>query len=182
MPTQSRAAIAVRGASQEPATQSTFAQARYAAAVASVMPPVGQNRAVGNGPTSASSAATPPAAAAGKNLKQSCPKAAARMSSDAVAIAGRYGILELAPASSSPRVVPGDTANAAPDRAAAASSAGVVTVPAPTANSGRRFAIRSIAASPAGVRNVTSATRMPPAASALATSTAAPASSSVTTG
>jgi hypothetical protein len=56
------------GASHDPPMQATFGRARYPAAVAGVIPPVGQNRTWGKGPCSARSSPVPPAAAAGNSF------------------------------------------------------------------------------------------------------------------
>src|SRR5680860_610889 len=65
---QSWSRIASAGVSQEPPTQPTFGSARYDAAFASVMPPVGQNRAWGTGAPIAFRKPTPPETSAGKSF------------------------------------------------------------------------------------------------------------------
>src|SRR5471030_830549 len=58
------AASAALGVSHDPPTHTTFGSARKLGAVSAVMPPVGQNLSVGNGPLSACSIDTPPACCA----------------------------------------------------------------------------------------------------------------------
>src|ERR1700694_781263 len=60
MPLQLPDRIYAAGHSQEPPTATTFGSASHAAALASPMPPVGQNRASGNGPAKARRALIPP--------------------------------------------------------------------------------------------------------------------------
>jgi len=70
MRAQSFSATASAGVSQEPPQTFTFGSARKSGAVASVMPPVGQNTTSVNGPASAYSIAIPPACIAGKNFRK----------------------------------------------------------------------------------------------------------------
>ena len=77
-------------------------------------------------------------------------------------------------------MAPGETAKRAPACSAAAKSAGVITVPAPTCAPSTSAAIARIASSATGVRSVTSIARTPPATSARAIGTAS-ASRSITT-
>src|SRR5215468_4929555 len=100
--------------SQEPPTQTTFGSASQAAALASPMPPVGQNFACGNGPARARSALIPPDCSAGKNFTRSKPCASACISSEAVAIPGANGRLLSAAAFNSSGVAPGLMPNLAP--------------------------------------------------------------------
>src|SRR6201994_3545155 len=73
MPAQFPDLISAGGQSQEPPTATTFGSASHVGAVGPPMPPVGQNRACGNGPASARSALIPPDCSAGKNLTRSKP-------------------------------------------------------------------------------------------------------------
>ena len=77
---------------------------------------------------------------------------------------------------------PGLTMNLAPASSARSSWSWVSTVPAPTSISGTSRLMARIAASPAAVRKVTSATGSPPATSAFANGTAFSASSMAMTG
>src|SRR3982074_2096989 len=120
---QSRAASASLGLSHEPPAHSTLGSSRYDLTVSCVMPPVGQKRASGKGPANAFSIGIPPAAPAGKNLKHRYPAARPLISSDAVATAGRYGMVASGPAASSVGVEPGELAKAAPALAAGCRSA-----------------------------------------------------------
>ena len=79
-PAAARAACAIAAGSgvpgfttQLPPTQSTEGSASQSGAVASVIPPVGQNRTAPNTAACAFSALIPPAASAGKNLNRSSP-------------------------------------------------------------------------------------------------------------
>src|ERR1700722_18058105 len=120
------------------------------------MPPVGQKRASGKGPANDLSMGIPPAAPAGKNLKQWYPAASPLISSEAVATAGRYGIAASGAAANKAGVVPGEIAKAAPALAAECRSETDSTVPAPTQMPVSAREIASMAASAAGVRSVTS--------------------------
>src|SRR6185295_10410869 len=91
MPAQLPLRISEAGQSQEPPTQSTLGSASQVAALASPMPPVGQNRTCGKGPASERSALIPPACSAGKNFTVSKPAASAAISSEAVAMPGANG-------------------------------------------------------------------------------------------
>ena len=68
-----------------------------------------------------------------------------------------------AAAAASSAVKPGLTPNCAPALLASTKSRGRVSVPTPTIASGTALRIASIAGRHAGVRNVTSSTRSPPA-------------------
>ena len=70
MRAQSFAATASAGVSQEPPHTFTLGSARNCGAVASVMPPVGQNTTSVNGPPSAFYMSMPPACIAGKNFRK----------------------------------------------------------------------------------------------------------------
>src|ERR1700712_1937536 len=86
MPAQSPDRISAAGHSQEPPTATPLGSASQAAALASPMPPVGQNRTSGNGPAKARSALMPPDCSAGKNFVRLNPYARASINSDAVAM------------------------------------------------------------------------------------------------
>src|ERR1700754_4223770 len=83
MPAQLPDLISAAGHSQEPPTATTFGSASHDAALASPMPPVGQNLASGNGPARARSALMPPDCSAGKNFTRPKPWAIACISSEA---------------------------------------------------------------------------------------------------
>src|ERR1700710_1226328 len=91
MPLQLPDLTSAAGHSQEPPTATTLGSASQVAALASPMPPVGQNRASGNGPASARSALMPPDCSAGKNLTRSKLCVSACISSDAVVMPGANG-------------------------------------------------------------------------------------------
>src|SRR5713101_3739972 len=91
MPAQLPDLISAAGQSQDPPTANTFGSASHATALASPMPPVGQNRASGKGPARARSALIPPDCSAGKNFTRLKPWASACISSDAVAMPGANG-------------------------------------------------------------------------------------------
>src|SRR3569833_1822099 len=91
-------------------------------------------------------------------------------------------MVAIGPAANKAGVAPGEMAKAAPALAAACRSEIDSTVPAPPTMSGSARAIASIARSAAGVRNVTSTTRMPPRTNARARTGPIEASSIVTTG
>src|SRR5258707_9063161 len=97
MPSQLPDLISDAGHSQDPPTATTFRSLSQVAALASPIPPVGQNRASGKGPANARSALMPPACSAGKNLTRPKPLATACINSDAAAIPGANG-KALAPA------------------------------------------------------------------------------------
>src|SRR6516225_9986714 len=88
MPAQLPDLMSAAWQSQEPPTATTLGSASQAGALASPIPPVGQNLACGNGPASARSALMPPDCSAGKNLTRSKPWASAAISSEAVAMPG----------------------------------------------------------------------------------------------
>ncbi len=127
------------------------------------MPPVGQNRACGNGPPRAFSAAMPPAGTAGKNFAMVKPAASTCINSLGVAMPGMNAMSLAAAARSSSGVAPGLSAKRAPRSRAASRSSGVSTVPIPTTASGTSAMIARAASRATGVRRVISRVRMPPA-------------------
>src|SRR3954447_16783593 len=182
MPAQLPERISAAGQSQEPPTASTLGSASQAAALASPIPPVGQNRTFGNGPASARSALIPPDCSAGKNLTRSKPCASACIRSDAVAMPGANGKSPAAAALNRSGVAPGLTPNSAPSASARARSSALRMVPMPTMASGTPDIIAFAASIATGVRRVTSSTRTPPATSARASGTASSSRSMVRTG
>src|SRR6476659_7577827 len=179
---QSPAASASAGVSHDPPTHPTLGRARYDYAAATVIPPVGQNRAAGTGEAFDFRIGAPPEASAGKNFISVKPASRTDSTSDTVAVPGRNGSPVPAIAASRAGVVPGETRNCAPASAASLAWPGVSTVPAPTRISGTSSAIARIASSATGVRSVSSMTGRPPATRARATGTAWARSSTTTTG
>ena len=125
MPSQLPDLISAAGHSQEPPTATTFRSASHDAALASPIPPVGQNRASGKGPANARSALMPPDCSAGKNLTRPKPCASACISSDAVAIPGANGKALAAAAFSRSGVAPGLMPNFTPSASRAIQIVGV---------------------------------------------------------
>ena len=150
MPAQLPDLISAAGQSQDPPTQSTLGSASQDAALASPMPPVGQNFAFGNGPASARSALIPPDCSAGKNLTRSKPAASAAISSEAVAMPGANGRSLAAAAFSSSGVAPGLMPNTAPSALARARSSPLRMVPIPTTASGTSAMIALAASTATG--------------------------------
>src|SRR6476659_1608881 len=179
---QSPAASASAGVSQDPPTHPTLGRARYDDAVATVIPPVGQNRAAGTGDAIDFRNGAPPEASAGKNFISVNPASRTASTSDTVAVPGRNGSPVPAIAASRAGVVPGETRNCAPASAASLAWPGATIVPAPTRISGTSSATARIASSATGVRRVSSMTGRPPATRARATGTAWAGSSITTTG
>src|SRR6266542_2932594 len=179
---QSAAVIASFGVSHEPPTHATLGSARKSGAFAAVTPPVGQNVMSGNGPASAFSMPMPPACSAGKSFSSVKPAALAAMTSEGVMTPGNSGRLARSAASPNAGVRPGLTPKRAPAATACAKSSGRVIVPTPTIAPSTWRAIAATAPMPAGVRNVTSSTRTPPATNALASGTAWSTSSITITG
>ncbi len=79
-------------------------------------------------------------------------------------------------------VSPGLKLKGTPSARASATSASLSTVPSATTASGTSLRIAAAAAAPAGVRSVTSSTRIPPRTSARASGTASPGWPIVSTG
>src|ERR1700736_3698042 len=127
------------------------------------MPPVGQNLSAAQGAATDFSHATPPDGSAGKNFSTRKPSAASASASDTLAQPGSAGTGAAASDATSSGVVPGLTRYLAPAASAAATSALLSTVPAPTTHSGTCAAIASMAPRAACVRSVTSMTWSPPA-------------------
>src|SRR5262245_22777383 len=146
------------------------------------MPPVGQNRISGSGAATALSQRAPPDGSAGKQSSTAKPRPASVIASDTVAQPGSTGTAVSASASTSAGGVPGLTRNWAPASQARATSTGSVNVPTPAITSGTSAMMMRNASSAASVRNVTSITGKPPAASARASGTASATRSMVSTG
>src|SRR5262245_7521562 len=91
MASQSRALTLSSGANQDPPMATTPGTPNQSERLASLMPPVGQNCSVGNGPRKALIAAMPPAGTAGKNLTISQPCSSASQISEADAAPGSSG-------------------------------------------------------------------------------------------
>src|SRR5712691_6926560 len=182
MPAQLPDLISAAGHSQEPPTATTLGSASHEAALASPIPPVGQNRTSGKGPAKARSALIPPDCSAGKNLTRLKPWASASISSDAVAIPGANGKALAAAAFSRSGVAPGLIPNLAPIPSARARSSAFRMVPIPTTASGTSAIIAFADSIATGVRSVISSVRTPPATSALASGTASARRSMVRTG
>src|SRR5689334_8853631 len=161
MPAQLLDLTSAGGQSQDPPTATTLGSASQVAALASPTPPVGQNRAFGNGPASPRSALIPPDDSAGKNFARSKPCASACINSDAVAIPGANGRLLAAAAFRSSGVAPGLIPNLAPSDSARARSSGLRIVPMPTIASGTSAMIAFAASIATGVRKVTSRVTTP---------------------
>src|SRR6202171_2728453 len=109
------------------------------------MPPVGQNLSSGQGAATDLSQAMPPDGSAGKNFSTRKPSAASASASDTLAQPGSAGTGAAASDAASSGVVPGLTRYLAPAASAAATSALLSTVPAPTTHSGTCAAIASMA-------------------------------------
>ena len=139
------------------------------------------NRRPGNGAASAFTIGRPPSGSAGKNLSTRSPSSIAAWISVAVATPGKTGTPTSRQCRTTVGLKPGETMNRAPASTARSTCSGVSTVPAPTNMSGVRAISRS-ASLAAGVRNVTSAQRRPPLASAVPRGSAAATSLMTTTG
>mmetsp|Transcript_23382 Transcript_23382/g.68247 ORF Transcript_23382/g.68247 Transcript_23382/m.68247 type:complete len:248 (+) Transcript_23382:2114-2857(+) len=134
------------------------------------------------GPPSALSAAAPPLASAGKNLRCVSPSSSAASISLAVAHPGTIGTPRCVAHSTTRGLVPGETRNDAPAATACSACSAERTVPAPTAISGTFDAISRRACIADGVRKTSSITSTPPRSSARATGSAASGEASETTG
>ena len=124
----------------------------------------------------------PPDCSAGKNLRTFSPILTAAVTCEGFTTPGTIG----SPAAWAARTIsgsnPGETRKSAPACCAAATCDSVRIVPAPIAMSGWAARIAAIDSSAHGLRSVTSIERTPPATSASASGTAAPAEGMAMTG
>ena len=124
----------------------------------------------------------PPASPAGKNFCKVYPRSSNASISDAVTAPGTNGTRASAAAPSNASVEPGLTMKRAPALTTSSTWPGHRMLPAPTSMSGTSLAMRSIAATPCSVRNVTSMAPRPDSSNVRASGTAVSASSITTTG